>query len=90
MKKILLLLLFLLMLSLTSCPKEPMWYVLMIKNKNNQEGLKVFCNGYNAGDSLLPFNKDDFDSRLKTLTINGGALRFALVLVSENLRYVLV
>src|SRR5690606_15737238 len=74
MKKVLFISLSILgLLSLTSCPKEPMWYVLIIKNTNNQNGLKAFVNEYNPGDSVLPIHIDDFNLHLSELYLNGGA-----------------
>jgi hypothetical protein len=63
MKKILSL--FPLMLLLTACPKEPLFYIVAVENSTKLEGLKLFINEYNPGDSLLPFDRDNFIISLK-------------------------
>lgn len=73
MEKVKLLILLPLILTLTSCPKEPMWYSLKINNSQNQTGLKVFCHQNNPGDSLLPISETDFGLGLSNLYIEGGA-----------------
>jgi hypothetical protein len=58
--------LFSLLLLLSSCPKEPMWYAIFVSNPRKLEKLKMFIHQDYPGDSLLPVDKDKFNINLET------------------------
>lgn len=77
MKRIYNILFFLcLLLTLTSCPKEPMFYVLIVNNKTNNEKLKMFIDQDKPGDSLLPASENDFRSNILGFTHDNTAVSF--------------
>lgn len=53
------------LLLLTSCPKEPMWYNIFVRNSDMDDKLKIFLHQNSPGDSLLPIDKTDFSLFLK-------------------------
>lgn len=68
--------LFCLLLTLTSCPKEPIFYGVIVNNKTNTNKLKMFINQQNPGDSLLPFTEDDFKSSAEGFNHGNSGVSF--------------
>lgn len=58
------------LLLLTSCPKEPMWYNVFVRNTDKIDNLKMFIHQNNPGDSLLPMNENNFSVGLKKFNID--------------------
>lgn len=54
-----------LLIFLTACPKQPIWYNIFVRNTAQANYLKIFMNTENPGDSLLPVDKKNFDTGLK-------------------------
>lgn len=65
-----------LLLTLTSCPKEPIFYGVMVNNKANTDKLKMFINLQNPGDSLLPLSEDDFNSNVEDFKYGNSGVFF--------------
>jgi hypothetical protein len=64
-----------LLLLLTSCPREPFFYAIIVRNPNKIENLKIFIHLNSPGDSLLPSDNDKFNAGLWKFDTGGAAFR---------------
>jgi hypothetical protein len=58
-----------LLIFLTACPKEPIWYNIFVRNTAQAEHLKIFLSPDSPGDSLLPMAKKDLEIGLKKFNV---------------------